>query len=620
MYQFDWASRSLWLEEPAKVTRQQSQLGETIQGTMLLQWQEHCVECAVPLCYANCPLYVQRRDRKCARLVYGIVRNRAFPGLLLSGADLRFRRWGKLEAALTGRYVPVTCTRVLDIIDRVLTAGVNTLGDVLSWADPKRRVNGALTLYRGKFLEKLGKRGVAYDEFAVECYSFEQDSCRLIVELRKHGISAFREGLELAPGHNHFHLKIPLPNHFGDKDGYELMVYPDEDKELRVVFSWLDFVVRSAVRAKEPENRGAGATRPSTKVKCVAWDLDNTLWTGVLVEDGELNLHLRPEAAKLIRLLDERGILQTVVSKNHHDEAMAVLARLGLEEFFLYPAINWGRKSENLQQVADRLNINIDTFAVIDDSPFERREVSASLPMVRVYAEDILEDLLDRPEFDVPVTEASRMRRKSYLTEITRDRVKEQFGSDYVDFLRSCQLKLRIFRPAANDEIARCLELIQRSNQLNLSSRRYSADEFHLLLADRNVLCVAMECEDKFGSYGIVGFASIDTGGEAPVAKDFVLSCRVAQKHVEHAFYSWLAQCMKQRGAYRLLVELTKTARNKPLVKVFEELPFAIERSEGDRVLLSLDLCGSVYRDDVVELDDAAFNNGSPIESHSELR
>ena len=132
MYQFDWASRSLWLEEPAKVTRQQSQSGETIQGTMLLQWQEHCVECAVPLCYANCPLYVQRRDRKCARLVYGIVRNRAFPGLLLSGADLRFRRWGKLEAALTGRYVPVTCTRVLDIIDRVLTAGVNTLGDLLT--------------------------------------------------------------------------------------------------------------------------------------------------------------------------------------------------------------------------------------------------------------------------------------------------------------------------------------------------------------------------------------------------------------------------------------------------------------------------------------------------------
>jgi len=607
MYQFDWGARSLWLEEPVKVTGRQSELGETVQGAMLLQWQEHCVECALPLCYTNCPLYVQRRDRKCARFVYGIVRNRAFPGLLLSGADLRFRRWGKLEAALTGRYVTVSCTRLLDIVDRILTAGVSTLGYLLSWAEPNRRVNGALTAYRGKLLERLGRRGVAYDAFAVECYCFEQGSSRLIVELRKHGITVFREGLKLTEGHNIFYLDIPLPSQFDHEDAYLLMVHPDEDKELRVVFSWLDFVVRRAVRAKDPENRIAERAKPAAKVKCVAWDLDNTLWKGVLVEDGESNLHLRTEAVKLIRLLDERGILQTVVSKNHHDEAIAVLARLGLEEFFLYPAINWGRKSENLQQVADRLNINVDTFALIDDSPFERREVSDSLPMVRVYAEDVLEDLLDKPEFDVPVTEASRGRRKSYLTEITRDKVKEQFGSDYIDFLRSCQLKLRVFKPVTNDEIARCLELIQRSNQLNLSSRRYSADEFHALLADHNVLCVAMECEDKFGSYGIVGFASIDTGSEAPVARDFVLSCRVAQKHVEHAFYGWLAQRMKQQGAHRLLVDLTKTVRNKPLVKVFEELPFAIDRSEGDKVLLSLDLCGSLQRDDVVELDDSAF-------------
>jgi FkbH-like protein len=538
---------------------------------------------------------------------------------------------GKIEALLSGRYVSVRTMRLIDAADRAITAVVNVAGALLSNIDPHRRINGAFTLYRGQLLQRIGKKCLANNELAVECYSLQEEPCRMIVELRKLGISVFRESLELNEGYNAFNLKLPLPPEFTSEDHYELMLYPDGDKELRVVFTWLDFIVRRQT-AKHLKNgnetaaqvagnsKTAAPSIPAAKVKCVAWDLDNTLWKGILAEDGPANLRLRPEAVGLIRQLDERGIIQTIVSKNNHDDAMAVVKESDLEGFFLYPAINWGRKSENLQQIADKLNINIDTFAFIDDSPFERREVSEALPMVRVYPEDALERMLEMPEFDVPVTEASRMRRMSYLTEITREKAKEQFGTDYLEFLRSCQMKLRVFQPHTSEEVARCLELIQRSNQLNLSSRRYAADEFRSLLADKNVLSLAMECEDRFGAYGIVGFASIEIGGEDPVAKDFVLSCRVAAKHVEHAFYSWLGNRMKEQGARRLLIDLIKTQRNKPLVRVFDELPFKTIREEGEKVLFSLDLASEVHLDNIVELNDSALAGVWGNETNSELR
>lgn len=612
MFQFDWGTPKLWLNEPADLTPQESAWTNSVRGVMLLEWQEHCVECVPPLCYTTCPLFVQRLDRRCARLVYGIVRNPRFRGVFNYGADLKFRRWGKIEARLTGRYLPLSPLRWLDAADRFVTGALRAAQNILRRFDPDCRILNSAAWRRERLLSTLGEPGIAYDGLAIECYSAQQAPCKLIVELRKDLISVFRTGLSLNFGHNTTSLHLPLPTTFGREDGYLLMVYPEGDEEVRVIFTWLDFVAykHGSRTAGAPTVSSVDGKPPAAKVKCVAWDLDNTLWKGILVEDGEQNLILRPEAEQLIRTLDARGIIQTVVSKNHDEDALAVLRKFGLEEFFLYPAINWGPKSANLQQVADHLNINIDTFALIDDSAFERREVSAALPMVRVYTENDLIQIPGYPEFDVPVTEASRLRRLSYRTEMKREKAREIAGADFFDFLRSCQLKLRVFPPRTSTEVARCHELIQRSNQLNLSSRRYDAGEFKALLSNSNTLCLAMECEDRFGNYGIVGFASIDRSGEIPVARDFVLSCRVAQKHVEHAFYGWLGSYLKQHGAATLLVNLVKTAKNAPLRKVFDEMPFTTVETEGDTTLLTMDLSGEVLRDDIVTVDDSAFDVG----------
>jgi FkbH-like protein len=592
LYEFDWAHEQLWEHERRRPAAVESGLPrERVAETLLVHWQEHCVECAPPQCYAVCPLYVARGDRKCARFVYGVYPNPEFRGLLDRGADVRFRRWAKIETELYGKAVSVPRHRRHDRLDGAVTRGVNAVARALEPLSRRRRLNGALTQLRGGLLRRLpASQNGGYDDFVLECYAPDEEAFRLILEYVPEERPALRHAFEIEPGHN-FHT-LPAGAFGRLTDRGRVLIYPEDDAERRVIFTWLDFV-----RYASP------AVSPAGKVKCVAWDLDNTLWDGTLLEDGPDGCRLRPEVRALIDRLDERGILQTVVSKNNHEDAWALVERLGLQDHFLYPAINWGQKSANLKQVAERLNIGVDTLALVDDSPFERAEVEAALPMMRVYSPGDLPGLLERPELDVPVTEMSRKRRLSYLAEMERGRALELFSGDYLEFLRSCGLKMRLFVPREEAHVRRCLELVQRSNQLNLSGARYSEEEFRALLVQDGVLCAAVECEDRFGHYGIVGFATVDERPDVPVVLDYVLSCRVAQKRVEHTFFQWLAVREGARGAPALRAQLVRTERNGPLVQVLEELPFAAVEEDGPRRLLEMPL-DSPRVDDVIELRD----------------
>ncbi|BBF92620.1 HAD-IIIC family phosphatase [Blastochloris tepida] len=609
MYQVDWSQHARWRHDEAPATLPATRLDPAdVAGVMLLHWQEHCVECAVPLCYSSCRLYVARADNRCARFAHGIVRVPAAGGPLGFGADIRFRRWGKLEAEITGRRVSLPAQAGLDRIDGAaarLAAAARPLGRLV---DPSRSIaNDVLDRLRAQAFRRLGQPCRDYDAFVIECFNPGETVVRLSVTMFAGAAAVMRHGIDLSPGANFAAIPITLPADPGGDGPYRLTVHPDGDAEARLIFTWLDFVALRA-GARLPEAAPSKSV-PAAKVKCVAWDLDNTVWRGVLVEDGAAGLTIRPEAVALVHRLDERGIIQTIVSKNNHDEAMAVLRDAGLADHFLHPAINWGQKSANLRQIATRLNIGLDTFALIDDQPFERQEVASALPMVRTYPEVPLDALLERPEFDVPVTSASRQRRLSYLTEVERERALEVFSGDYAGFLRSCGITVRIFTPSTPQEIARCLELIDRTNQLNLSGRRYEPQAFAELLADPAVLCFAIDCADRFGSYGLVGFASIAGWDGTPTLRDFVMSCRVAQKRVEHCVLGWAARRARARGHAKLNADLRVTARNTPLTKVFEDMRFATETAEADRRLLSLDLAQADLDDDgIIGLDSRALD------------
>jgi FkbH-like protein len=572
-----------------------------VRKVQLLYWREHCLECAPPECYYSCPLYVARQDKRCARFEYGIYPNSSLEGLLPYGAEIRFRKWAKLGTSLYGGVVSPRVHNVLSRLDRVAATIVSLLYKAVRPINPLDRSH-----IKFRNPHRLGYKGYAYvrewilqalpfsaqnrgqcDVFVMECLSFEDEAFSFICEYVESDVRS-RRAIEIRHGWNYHEIPIGDFNGTTNPLTGTLNIYPENDREVRVAFTWLDFVDRArAVKTSNAESR----VTPADNVKCVAWDLDNTVWKGILIDDGKENVAVREGVVQLIQALDDRGIIQSVVSKNDETETMAMLAEYGLKDYFVYPMINWEPKSVNLRRLASALNINVDSLALIDDSPFERAEVKAVLPQCRVYTERDISNLLRLSEFDGPVTEESRLRRKSYQAEMDRGRSFQESGGDYEGFLRSCRMEMRIFVPRDQAQIARCLELLQRSNQLNLSTTRYTEQAFRQLLGTDHMLCVGFRCKDRFGDYGIVGFASVDERSAHPRLVDLVISCRVAQKMVERTLLEWLAERAKAKGQRTLEAELVKTERNGPLRSVFESLPFAIveENDRAVRMRLPLD-------------------------------
>jgi FkbH-like protein len=596
----------------------------------LLCWEEHCVECSMPQCYSTCSLFIARPDQKCARFTYGIVPNRQVSGLFGYGADIRFRRWAKLQTAWPTRLAMLSTgtirmqTALLESSETV----VNWLAEVVKRWSPKRRLSGAFTAARRKLLENesalLSHQSPEPQALFIKCYSPETSAFRIQVELVT-DVPVFRTSLPIVPGWNEHSLDakdlISLAN---GKPGV-LKLSIEDDREVRIIFTWLDFVCLhnkvpsisqighvSRKNAQTPELPAASASAAASKIKCVAWDLDNTLWHGVIGDAGASGVTPNREMIDLIQRLDERGILQTIVSKNHHDTAWPKIEELGLADYFLFPAIHWGPKSQSVQQIADELNINVDTFAVIDDSPFERHEISNLLPQVRVFDPATGSSLIEDKAFDVPVSDESRVRRLKYLTEAKRKRVHQSWRGDYHQFLKNCHMVLQIRHPEGADH-SRCIELLQRSNQFNLSGRVYLADDFQQLLESARHDAYCLEVTDDFGGYGIVGFAAFEATVDGPQLVDFVLSCRVAQKMVEATFLNWYAARQQRLGHHYLQARLRVTARNAPLREVLSQLGFVCVSSEDDRQLLELRFQESVTIPDVIEVDDQTLLRSDSI-------
>ena len=513
-------------------------------------------------------------------------------GLEGSGFEIEFRRWAKLEAKFPPHSRMYAPERVLSLgrrLNRMETAA-RALADMVRPIDAKRKIQGAQYAYHQRIQPGLTGAEVAehFDGFYMEMYV--QDNARFVLEvLGKEGV-LLRHGMSMKRGWNRAFIdREQWPRSL--PEGALVRLVNEEDHDVRVVITALH-LVRWANRGDAAKALALPTSVPSDlpKVKCVVFDLDNTLWKGVIGDDGPDGVHVRQEALDLIKELDRRGIICAVASKNEFDIAWKKIEDLGLAEHLLFPQIHWGPKSRSVEQIAEDMNVNPNTFAFIDDNPFERREVQASMPMVRVFPETGLMALLDRDEFDVPVTEQASKRRKSYLAESKRIRTREQSGADADHFLRSCHMRLRLLNPA--DHRDRCLEMLDRTNQFNISGRRYSREEFDVLLAQGYHCCWTVM--DDYGDYGIVGYLHAEQREGNWVIVDFVMSCRVAQKRVEEALFTHLSNVLSDQGL-PLKIQCVQTERNGPIINKLSTLG-AID--ENGWVVLNQNHPGS----DVVEV------------------
>ena len=592
MWQTDWSETPQEQADSAQpyVSTVESSL---IATTYLLSWTEHCVECAVPECYALCPLYVRRLDRKCARFKNGIFPNPNYPGLFRFGAEIQFRRWGKLESTFGFGSVDVFQARLLDGINRKLLRGIRPVSWFFREVSPALRLNGAYAVFRERLLQRVTRsRRDNFDEFLIEVWNLDPKPVRLVLECWQQGLK-FRTSILLESGRTVHRipaasLNVDLYGKFG-----MIRVYPENSVEAHLIFSWLDFVrYRAPWRQMANEQRpeaGHPNLRVPARVKCVIWDLDQTVWEGILGEQDAENVTLRDATRRTMLALDERGILQSIASKNDHDEAWRLLQRFELAHLFLYPQINWAPKSENIRKIVTALNIGTDSCAFIDDSKFELAQVAQACPDIRTYADSDVPTLLDRPEFDNPVTEESKQRRLFYQVELRRREKAFEYDDQYEAFLKSCEMVATLFRPKEPEHIERCLELLNRSNQLNLTTYRYTREELTRLLKREDVVCICTSCRDRFGDYGIVGFASLETSERGAALKDFVLSCRVAQKKLENAWFRWLNSFAMASGFSKIQATYGQTARNGILLRVLLEVGFVEQMRSNSGVLLELD-------------------------------
>lgn len=544
-----------------------------------LLWGEHCTECAAPDCYASCNLYAPRPDGRCRRFEHGVYRNRNFPSAAGYGAEVVFRRWGKIEAQGNTALLP----------GRLVSAAEGAAGFAAPLADRlgsrARRVSGdqRWSWLSHSMLERLNRRLARRsgrpDAFVAEIYnpgdapvtlllSMAVDRTRLPQPLPPSQLPRpLLRTLTIPPGY--FREDIPA-REFEQITAsglpFSIALTPGAEDGTHLVFLSLDLVKYQ--RTADSPAPSAASARPAAK--CVVFDLDNTLWDGILLEGS---VQLRANIAETFRTLDERGILISVVSKNAPEDALAQLRRCGLEDYLLHPQIGWGPKSEGVRRVAQRLDIGIDTLIFVDDNPFERAEVAEVLPAVEVLPDTAMATLLDHPRLQGAVTDESRRRRYMYKEAGARAEAAAAYGDDYQAFLRECRIEVEI-RPPLPEDRERVTELVQRTNQLNFSGRKYKAEEVEAILADPTREKYAVRCRDRYGDYGIVGFCLAVREGGGVRIQDLMLSCRVQGKFVEQALFAHLARRPGWSARF-IEVNFVPTARNGAARAVLDALGFA---------------------------------------------
>jgi FkbH-like protein len=351
------------------------------------------------------------------------------------------------------------------------------------------------------------------------------------------------------------------------------------------------------------------AARKGRSAKCLVLDLDNTLWGGVVGDDGLEGIVIGQGSPlgeayvafqQHVRELSRRGVVLAICSKN--DEAFAlepferhpemVLKRSDISAF----AANWSDKPANIRAIAQQLNIGLDSLVFVDDNPFERELVRRELPMVSVpevsdepatYAGT----LADAGYFEaVSVTAEDRVRTQQYRSNQIREDARKS-ATDLPSYLRSLEMRL-IWSLFDRVGLQRTVQLINKSNQFNLTTRRYSEDEVIAVMQDPAAVGLQFRLIDRFGDNGVIGIVIGRLRNKAELYLDiWLMSCRVLGRQVEQAMLNVIVRQAFRLGAERVLGEYIPSEKNAMVRRHYPDLGFVeAEVAETGRSLSVLDV------------------------------
>ena len=340
------------------------------------------------------------------------------------------------------------------------------------------------------------------------------------------------------------------------------------------------------------------AAKAGKSRKCLVLDLDNTLWGGVIGDDGLEGIDLGQGSAlgegfssvqDYVKQLGQRGVILAVCSKN--DEARAwepfdkhpdmILRRQDIACFLA----NWDDKATNIRRIAERLDIGLDSLVFLDDNPFERNHVRQALPMIAVPEVPdepaLVPDLLAAAGYfeAVAITAEDRERGKLYGQNARRDEARIQH-SDMAAYLRSLDMRA-IWGEFDTLNRSRIVQLINKTNQFNLTTRRYNESDYDAVLRDETCLGLHLRLVDRFGDNGLIGVVIARGSSATLVIDSWLMSCRVLGREVERATLSILVEEARRRGAGRLIGEYLPSPKNAMVSDHYDKLGFALIERDG---------------------------------------
>jgi FkbH-like protein len=340
--------------------------------------------------------------------------------------------------------------------------------------------------------------------------------------------------------------------------------------------------------------------------KCLVLDCDNTLWGGIIGEDGLDGIHIGHDSPgreyldfqKAIIELYEQGVILAINSKNNYDDVMQALNKhphmLLREKHFASIMVNWDPKPQNMQKIAEQINIGLDSIVFIDDNPAERELMRQSLPQVETLEMPADPSLFARTLRETGfftrtyLTEEDKNRGQIYAAQRKRDQF-QQSCATLEDFLKSLEMVVSI-HTAGKEDIKRTAQLTQRTNQFNLTTRRYTEADIAAMAQNPNWRIYVLGLKDKFGDNGTVGLALVEIQPKQWRIDTFLMSCRVIGRQVEDSLVDRICRDAAKAGCTSISAEYIPTAKNNLVAGFWGKMGFEKENADTRQVRYSRQL------------------------------
>lgn len=342
---------------------------------------------------------------------------------------------------------------------------------------------------------------------------------------------------------------------------------------------------------KKEFDRLINAYRGQTK-KVLVLDLDNTLWGGVLGEDGMDGIELSEDGIGkafrdlqfAVKSLQQLGVILAVNSKNDEVLVQETLAKHPMTvlkaDDFVVMKVNWNDKAQNMVEIGKELNLGLDSFVFIDDSPVERQAIRDHLP--EVVVPDLPKDAASLPRWfyeevvypyfaRVNLTPEDRVKTTQYKTLVTRSQLSRRL--DPASFIKSLQIKLTLHRNP-RQFLQRLAQLTQKTNQFNMTTVRCTPNDVERLFDHEASDVFALEYEDRYGKEGIVGMAVVTSNGTVASVDNLLMSCRVIGRSVEYSFLRWILHTLRDSDVRPVEAAFIPTDRNGVAEGFYEDAGF----------------------------------------------